>query len=61
VFKLTPHTHGWSKQAVHRFQGTPHGGTLGGNPVVFDAAGNLYGTSEGGGTSGGGIVFEVLR
>jgi uncharacterized repeat protein (TIGR03803 family) len=61
VFKLTPHIHGWSKQAVHRFQGTPHGGTLGGNPVVFDAAGNLYGTSEGGGTSGGGIVFEVLR
>jgi len=61
VFKLTPHTHGWCKQAVHRFQGAPQDGILGGNPVVFDAAGNLYGTSPGGGTSGGGVVFEVIQ
>jgi uncharacterized repeat protein (TIGR03803 family) len=61
VFKLTPHTHGWCKQAVHRFQGAPQDGILGGNPVVFDAAGNLYGTSFDGGTSGNGVVFEVIR
>ena len=27
--------------------------------LIFDAAGNLYGTTEGGGTYGNGTVFEL--
>ncbi len=61
VFKLIPEAHGWSKQAVHRFQGAPQDGILGGNPVVFDTAGNLYSTSVNGGSSGNGVVFEVTK
>ena len=37
-------------------------GTDGGHPeaaLIFDAVGNLYGTTMGGGPSGGGTVFEL--
>jgi len=61
VFKLTPHTHGWCKQAVHRFQGPPRDGSNTNAGVIFDAVGNLYSTSSDGGTSGNGVVFEVIR
>src|SRR5271166_3337245 len=40
------------------------GGGDGGNPdagLVRDAAGNLYGTTANGGTTGGGVVFKVDR
>jgi uncharacterized repeat protein (TIGR03803 family) len=36
----------------------------GGEPyasLIFDANGNLYGTTEGGGTGGGGTVFEIAK
>ena len=59
VFKLIPHRHGWSKQAVHRFQGPPQDGSNTNAGVVFDAAGNLYSTTVDGGTSGNGVVFEI--
>ncbi len=38
------------------------GGADGGNPyggVIRDSAGNLYGTTNGGGASGAGVVFKV--
>jgi uncharacterized repeat protein (TIGR03803 family) len=38
------------------------GGADGGNPnsgVIRDSAGNLYGTTSGGGTAGGGVVYEL--
>ena len=38
------------------------GGADGGGPlagVIFDSAGNLYGTTNGGGTSGAGVVFKI--
>jgi uncharacterized repeat protein (TIGR03803 family) len=55
VFKLDP----TGKETVlHEFIGgsdgeNPHGG------VIRDAAGNLYGTTEGGGSGGAGTVFKL--
>ena len=55
VFMLTPRTNGsWSEQVLHRF----HGWTDGFYPtagLIFDAAGNLYGT-----TWYGGNVFKLV-
>ena len=66
VFELTPQAGGgWAEKIVHAFGN----GTDGANPlagVIFDAAGNLYGTTLAGGTgpctgavSGCGTVFEI--
>jgi uncharacterized repeat protein (TIGR03803 family) len=58
VFELTPTASGRSKENVlHAFTG----GTDGGNPqapVIFDAVGNLYGTTWNGPTTNG-VVFEL--
>jgi uncharacterized repeat protein (TIGR03803 family) len=57
VFELTPAAGGsWTEQVLHNFNGV----TDGYQPVaglIFDAAGNLYGTTAGGGP--GGTVFEL--
>jgi uncharacterized repeat protein (TIGR03803 family) len=64
VFKLTPSGGGtWTYTSLYDFTG----GSDGANPysnLVFDASGNLYGTTSAGGTglacSGGcGVVFEI--
>jgi uncharacterized repeat protein (TIGR03803 family) len=39
--------------------GAPHSGIGPQGPLVFDAAGNLYGTTESGGTFGWGTVFKL--
>jgi uncharacterized repeat protein (TIGR03803 family) len=59
VFKLTPKQNGtWSEDVIYVFAGGSDGigpaGTL-----VFDAAGNLYGTTNGGGTARDGAVFQL--
>ncbi|MFZ0313469.1 MAG: choice-of-anchor tandem repeat GloVer-containing protein [Candidatus Korobacteraceae bacterium] len=64
VFKLTPTRGGagWMETVLHAFQGSYHGGPDGGNPsapVIFDSAGNMYGTTYYGGTSANGAVFEM--
>ena len=55
VFELTPGTHGWNLSTLQSFSGedgvTPNGG------LIFDAAGNLYGTAEN--STAVGIVFEL--
>lgn len=63
VFKLTPTSHGpWKETVLYTFFGYadgayPYGG------VIFDAAGNLYGTGTFGGVGcaplGCGVVFEL--
>ena len=62
VFKLTPEKHGKYKESViHSFPGTK-GNTDGRNPVgglVFDSAGNLWGSTSVGGVGGAGTVFEL--
>jgi uncharacterized repeat protein (TIGR03803 family) len=58
VFKLTPSAGGYTLTSLHDFTG----GTDGGRPfsnVIFDAAGNLYGTALQGGADGAGVVFEI--
>ena len=57
-FKLTPSNGGWTESILYNFTGgsdgsVPHAG------VVFDGAGNLYGTTELGGAYGCGTVFEL--
>jgi len=58
VFQLTPVAGGnWKGKVLHNFNGKD-----GGDPdasLILDGAGNLYGTSLGGGANGGGTVFEV--
>jgi uncharacterized repeat protein (TIGR03803 family) len=64
VFELSPDgSGGWHKTEVHQFQGGPDGQ----NPstfLIFDRAGNMYGTTDSGGgpcnssSIGCGIVFE---
>ncbi len=66
VFELTPSSGGWSERVLYNFQGGAHDGQLPIGGLVFDAAGNLYGTTEAGGGLetcnswyGCGIVFEL--
>src|ERR1019366_9536867 len=60
VFELTPAGGGsWTETVLHSFN---KNGTDGANPyagLIFDAVGNLYGTTEEGGTYGYGTVFEL--
>jgi len=60
VFELSPQTGGgWVARALHSFEGN---GTDGVDPygsLIFDGAGNLYGTTAGGGVTNHGIVFEL--
>ncbi|MGA2906032.1 MAG: choice-of-anchor tandem repeat GloVer-containing protein [Candidatus Korobacteraceae bacterium] len=58
VFELSPSNGGWRESVLYRFQGTNDGA----NPyagVTFDTAGNIYGTTQAGGTSGVGTVYEL--
>lgn len=59
VFKLTPNgMGGWRETVLHHFGGKGDGTRpIGG--VIFDAAGNLYGTTYGGGAYQEGTVFEL--
>jgi uncharacterized repeat protein (TIGR03803 family) len=63
VFELSPNgSGGWNETVLHSFCSDPLGcrdGGEPGGPVIFDSAGNLYGTASGGGADGGGVVFEL--
>ncbi|MGC2109613.1 MAG: choice-of-anchor tandem repeat GloVer-containing protein [Candidatus Korobacteraceae bacterium] len=61
VFQLMPQGNGvWQSRTLYNFfqqqiQFYPAGG------LILDGAGNVYGTTAGGGTGGGGTVFELVR
>ena len=62
VFELSPRQEGgWTETVLHNFSGSNDGGNLPlSGSLTFDAAGNLYGTTnEGGITSATGTVFEL--
>jgi uncharacterized repeat protein (TIGR03803 family) len=58
VFKMTPGAKGtWKYSVIHNFDDSD--GAIPDAAVIFDKHGNLYGTTEFGGTYGWGVVFEV--
>lgn len=65
VFKLTPPNNvlgNWAETVVYRFgvnDNLSWGGTNPYGPLVFDGAGNLYGTTRSSSLNGGPTVFEL--
>ncbi len=58
VFELTPNGDGaWIESVLHSFNGSDGAYPCAG--LTFDAAGNLYGTTEDGGSGAWGTVFEL--
>jgi len=49
VFKLTPSSGGWTERVLYQFSGSADG-AFPWAPVIFDKAGNLYGTTSEGGS-----------
>jgi uncharacterized repeat protein (TIGR03803 family) len=59
VFELIPTKKGpWKEKILHSFHG-PDGGDPQ-SPLIFDAEGDLYGTTIGGGAAYAGVVFELV-
>jgi uncharacterized repeat protein (TIGR03803 family) len=65
VFKLAPTVRGqWKESVLHSFKGGTSDGNYPYSTLIFDAAGNLYGTTYDGGSSscagyGCGTVFKL--
>jgi uncharacterized repeat protein (TIGR03803 family) len=57
LYELTPVSGGSRYHVIHSFTGGNDGAGPN-SPLVQDAAGNLYGTTPGGGSGGNGTVFE---
>jgi len=57
IFELSPGASGWTETVLHSFTGND-GGNPEGTPV-WDAAGNLLGTTWGGGTHNYGVVYKL--
>jgi len=58
VFQLAPGTNGtWTQRLLFSFAGENGGVPYG--PLVFSSAGDLYGTTTGGGLYGNGVVFKI--
>jgi uncharacterized repeat protein (TIGR03803 family) len=56
VYELTPSGSGWSESVLYKFGGGDYGG-LPNAPLIFDTAGNIYGTESLGGSYGS--VYEL--
>jgi uncharacterized repeat protein (TIGR03803 family) len=57
VFQLMPANGTWTEKILYSFHGEDGGLPYAG--LISDSAGNLYGTTTGGGTYGNGTVFEI--
>jgi uncharacterized repeat protein (TIGR03803 family) len=58
VFKLTNSGGTWTETDLHSFGGLD--GLFPYSSVVFDASGNLYGTTTMGGNNGAGVVWQIM-
>jgi uncharacterized repeat protein (TIGR03803 family) len=59
VFELSLHGDVWTESVLHNFNERSGDGNGPTNGVAFDASGNLYGMTIGGGTHGKGTAFEL--
>jgi hypothetical protein len=59
VFELSPTSSGWTETVLYSFTGGSDGALPVGG-LIFDNAGNLYGSTSTGGIEGGGTLFELL-
>ncbi len=60
AFELSPSPDGtWSEKVLFSFDGTDGGFPRNGTGLIFDGAGNLYGTTSTNGAFSGGTVFEL--
>jgi uncharacterized repeat protein (TIGR03803 family) len=60
VFELSPNGNGgWNEKVLYSFTGGADGGNPQSSNVIFDSAGNIYGTAADGGANGYGAVFEL--
>jgi len=57
IFEVSPSGSGWSGKTIYLFTKDYGSNPVGG--LLVDAAGNLYGTTPGGVSGGGGTVFEL--
>ena len=60
VYELIRGTNGWTERILHSFQGGSNDGSDPFAGIVFDAAGNIYGTTEFGGNPLAGTVYELV-
>jgi uncharacterized repeat protein (TIGR03803 family) len=62
AFELSPASGGsYTEQILHTFSGLSGDGATPYGSLIVDSAGNLYGTTAGGGAQGTGTVFELVK
>lgn len=60
VFEMTPESGGtWSEKVLYSFNAGPGDGSQPRGSLIFDAAGNLYGATDSGGTGNFGTLYEL--
>jgi uncharacterized repeat protein (TIGR03803 family) len=59
VYELTPSNGSWTQTVLYRFNGGTGDGSYPWAGVVFDQAGNLYGTTQLGGQFGYGTIYQL--
>jgi uncharacterized repeat protein (TIGR03803 family) len=59
VFELSQNAGTWTETVLHEFGSQSNDGADPYDKLIFDTAGNLYGTTRNGGTHGAGVVFEL--